>query len=158
MIAKTTQSEQVWQAPDGKKTIWKVTLEADGKQYPVQTFSEKIAQVGFNGDVESYKSARGDTFVKQVAKQQGGGYGGGKPAQPRADAAIKAQFAIKAAIQYAATQGMGTSTEDVEGYAREFFLMVERVKATATDSPVQAQQKQMGTYAQDTINPNNIPF
>jgi hypothetical protein len=123
MKARTIASTQAWQSPDGQKTIWDVTLESDGKQYPLKTFSPKIAEVGFEGEVESYSNQRGDRFVKQPQKQ--GGYGGG---QTKDGAAIKAQFAIKAAIQYAGLQGSMPAMEDIEGYAGMFFGMIDRIK------------------------------
>lgn len=47
--------------------------------------------------------------------------------QPRDDAAIRAQFAIKAAIEYCKTNDPN-SLNDVEEYARRFYAMVDSVK------------------------------
>jgi len=66
MQAKTLASEQVWQSPDGEKTIWNVTLEIDGEQRKLKTFSGKVATQGFEGKVETYINKRGDQFIKQV--------------------------------------------------------------------------------------------
>jgi hypothetical protein len=136
MLAKTIESEQVWQAPDKAKTIWNVTLESGGKQYPLKTYSEKIAQVGFEGDVESYVNQRGDRFVKQIAKQQGGFKG-----QPRDDAAIKAQWAIGQAIALAsATMDKSTITMKViENYAKQLYATVSRVKGESYTPDMERQ-------------------
>jgi hypothetical protein len=125
MRAKTISSEQVWQSPDGQKTIWNVVLEADGKQYPLKTFSSRIAEVGFEGEVESYANQRGDRFVKQVPKAPAvaGGYN-------RDDAAIKAQWAIGQAIALtsATMDKKSINMQIIEDYAKQLFATVSRVK------------------------------
>lgn len=102
MKVKTLHSEQKWQSPDGQKTIWAVTLDADGTKYQLQTFSEKIAAIGFEGDVESYTNARGDRFVKQPQIQGGYARGGNGADRAKADAAkqaeIRAEWSIGKAI------------------------------------------------------------
>jgi hypothetical protein len=126
MNVKTISSEQVWQSPDGQKTIWNVALEADGKEYPLKTYSSKIAEVGFEGEVESYLNNRGDRFVKQVRTMNApaGGYAG------RDDAAIKAQWAIGQAINLAsATVDKKAITMPlIERYAKQLFATVSKVK------------------------------
>jgi hypothetical protein len=128
MRAKTLQSEQVWQSPDGQKTIWNVVIEADGKQYPLKTFSGKVAEVGFEGEVESYTNQRGDRFVKQLPKPAtheaaGKGYS-------RDDAAIKAQWAIGQAIAYltAVMDKKAVNMQLIEDYAKQLYATVSRVK------------------------------
>lgn len=103
MKAKTLSAQQEWQSPDGQKTIWAVMLESEGKQYALKTFSEKIAVVGFEGDVESYQNQRGERFVKQVIAAGGGyGRGGNNADRAKADAAkqaeIRAEWSIGKAI------------------------------------------------------------
>lgn len=80
----TKSAEQVWTSPDGKMTIFKVSLEMDGKTFGAKTYSKAIATEGWSGTVESYeKQGRNgaETFVKQPQKEGGwsGGRGGGKP-------------------------------------------------------------------------------
>lgn len=91
MKAKTLSSKEIWKSSDGQRTIWEVTLKADdGKSYGLKTYSSEIAQVGFEGDVETYINPKGDRFVKQP-KPEGGFKGGNKPNnQP----VIQAQWAI----------------------------------------------------------------
>jgi hypothetical protein len=124
---KTLDSKQIWQSPDAQKTIWEVTLEADGKQYPLKTFSPKIAEVGYQGEVESYTNQRGDRFVKQVQKPGGFSRGGG---YERDDATIRAQWAIGQAIALtSATMDKKTITMQViEDYAKQLYATVSRVK------------------------------
>jgi hypothetical protein len=95
--SETKSVTEVWKAPDGNRVLYEVVLEVNGKLVKVKTWSEKVATVGFKGDLESYqKEGRDgtDTFVKQKPKE--GGFGGQR--QPKDEAAIKAMFAIKAAI------------------------------------------------------------
>jgi hypothetical protein len=132
MRARTIASQQEWQSPDGQKTIWAVTLEADGKTFMLKTYSPKIAQVGWEGQVESYENNRGQKFVKQP--QQQGGWGGGRGAgQPKDEAAIKAMWAIGQAVQSATLRPDDTGYEsEVEDLARIYYSMVDRVKGGET--------------------------
>ena len=57
-IVKTLSSEQVWQSDDGKITKYDVVVESEGRSFKTQTFSEKIATAGFEGEVESYPDKR----------------------------------------------------------------------------------------------------
>lgn len=94
MKAQTLTSKEEWKSPDGQRTIWEVAIKADdGKDYKLKTFSEKIAQVGFEGEVESYLNSRGDRFIKQVAQE--GGYKGGRGgSKGNNQPVIQAQWAI----------------------------------------------------------------
>lgn len=123
MKAKTTKSEQVWQSPDGQKTIWQIVLEADGKEYPLKTFSAKVAEVGFEGEVESYSNQRGDRFVKQIPSSKPHTYS-------RDDAAIRAQWAIGQAIALtsATMEKKAINMQIIEDYAKQLFATVSRVK------------------------------
>jgi hypothetical protein len=143
MRAKTVSSEQVWQSPDGEKTIWNVVLEADGKQYPLKTFSSKIAEVGYEGEVESYVNQRGDRFVKQAPKAPATtGYN-------RDDAAIKAQWAIGQAIALtsATMDKKSINMQIIEDYAKQLFATVSRVKG-------ETFTQQMGREAERYIRGN----
>lgn len=131
MFVKTVDSKQVWQSPDGQKTIWDVLLEADGKQYPLKTYSSTIAAKGFEGDVESYLNQRGDRFVRQLVKNQ--------PIDSR-EGSIRAQWAIGQAIALAsATMDKKSITMPViEKYAKELFATVSRVKGEEFTSDMMA--------------------
>lgn len=130
MKAKTVSSKETWKAPDGQRTIWDVVLEADGKDYRLKTYSAKIAEVGFEGEVESYTNDRGDKFVKQVPKEQPAHYGGSY--QPRDDAAIRAQWALGQAMQLELASFQGESKtfswEQLERSAKQLYALVDRVK------------------------------
>ena len=150
MRAKTISSEQVWQSPDGQKTIWNVTLEAEGKHYPLKTFSSKIAEVGFEGDVESYANQRGDRFVKQLPKPVAAGETGSRGnhgGYSRDDAAIKAQWAIGQAIALlsATMDKKAITMQVIEDYAKQLYATVSRVKGE-TFTP------EMGKDAEDYIH------
>lgn len=151
MRAKTKSSEQAWKSPDGSRIIWNVVLEADGKEYPLKTFSEKISQVGFEGDIESYTTQRGEQFVKQVPKPQGG-YGGGKGGnnyQPRDDAAIRAQWAIgqSIALLSATMDKKAITLAVIVDYAKQLFDAVATVKG----QPDSAAVRQAGSQHIDRM-------
>lgn len=133
MKAKTINSQRVWQSPDGVKTIWEISLEADNQTYQLKTYSEKIASVGFEGDVETYVNNRGDRFVRQIAQKQ--------TANQRDDYAIRAQWAIGQAIALAsATMDKKAITLPViEAYAKDLFATVSRVKGEALTPQMREQ-------------------
>lgn len=123
MNIKTINSEQVWQSSDGQRTIWEVTLKADdGKEYRLKTYSNKIAQMGFEGEVRSYVNPRGERFVRQVPSM--------KPSFQRDDGAIRAQWAIGQAINLASVKmdKEAITLPVIEKYAKELFATVSRVK------------------------------
>ncbi|HSX31732.1 MAG TPA: hypothetical protein VLF43_00585 [Candidatus Saccharimonadales bacterium] len=125
MQVKTTDTKQVWQSPDGEKTIWEVTLRGeDNKEYGLKTFSPTVATLGFNGNVETYVNQRGDRFVRQIVKQQPVVAGDSR------DMSIRAQWAIGQAIALAsATMDKRSITMNViEEYAKDLFSSVSRVK------------------------------
>jgi hypothetical protein len=124
MNAKTIHSEQVWQSSDGQRTIWEVTLKADdGKEYRLKTYSAKIAQMGYEGEVRSYVNPRGERFVRQVPTNT-------KPSFSRDDSAIRAQWAIGQAINLASVkmEKEAITLPVIEKYAKELFATVSRVK------------------------------
>lgn len=133
--ATTKKAQEVWRSPDGDRIIWSVTMEIQGENRPViaKTYSKAIAAEGWSGEVESYQKQGRDgmeSFVKQPPKE--GGFGGAR--QPRDDASIKAQFAIKAAIAWVSSRE-GSGFDDIEGCAVEFYKMIERVKSGQTTAP-----------------------
>ena len=124
MLVKTINTERVWQSPDGKKTIWQVILEANNRTaYSLKTFSPKIAQLGYEGEVESYVNKRGDRFVRQTIKNK-------QSSDTSRDNSIRAQWAIGQAIALAsATMDKQKITMPViERYAKDLFATVSRVK------------------------------
>jgi len=125
MQVTTTDTKQVWQSPDGEKTIWEVTLRGeDDKEYGLKTFSSAVGTLGFTGDVETYVNQRGDRFVRQVVKKQP------VMAGDQRDLSIRAQWAIGQAIALAsATMDKKSITMGViEKYAKDLFASVSRVK------------------------------
>lgn len=129
----TRRAEQIWQSPDGQRTIYAVEMDSNGQTARAKTYSKAIATEGFSGEVETYEKAGRDgseTFVKQAQKE--GGYGGGR--QPKDNSEIKAQMAIKAAVQIGGTfditnqAAMAKYLVGIENAAKEIFAMVDRVK------------------------------
>lgn len=160
MQIKTTHSQQIWQSPDGKRTIWEVTLRTDdGSDYKLKTYSAVVARLGYSGEVRSYLNPRGDRFVRQVPQAAPAGAGTGASGsassdatgaaagsarstgsswQPRDDNAIKAQWAIGQAINLASVKmdKEAITLPVIEQYARELYATVSRVKGdkvTAAD-------------------------
>lgn len=125
MQVKTINSEQVWQSSDGQRTIWEVTLKGDdGREYRLKTYSNKIAQLGFDGEVRSYVNPRGERFVRQVPSAKPSFNSG------RDDSAIRAQWAIGQAINLASVKmdKEAITLPVIEKYAKELFATVSRVK------------------------------
>lgn len=150
------QTPREWDNPKGGRIYYiKVMLEGHDKPVAVGKRKPDALSVGqvIHGTIQPKPDFPEDGFKPDAMDQphSASNY------TPRDDAAIKAQFAIKAAIQYSATQNGIPAMDDIEGYAQMFFGMVERVKQGSV-SPVQAQQKAMGTYDQDTIAESSIPF
>jgi len=141
----TTKSvKQVWQSPDGQRSINEVLMDCQGKLFKANTFSNDIATVGWSGDVESYeKDGRNgsQTFVKQAPKE--GGWSGGQASMagqtsgsrssyvPKDEAAIKAMWAIGQSVNALSDK---SDLQLIEDYAKELFAMVDRVK-TGEDTP-----------------------
>lgn len=137
---ETKSAEKVWSSPDGQRTIYKLTLDYEGKPVGAKTYSQTIATVGWSGEAEIYeKEGRNGTeaFVRQLPKE--GGYSSGSQAasrggyQPKDDKAIKAMFAIKAAVELHKGKPK-TTISDIEADAQELYAMVDRVKASE-DAP-----------------------
>ena len=119
MQVKTTNSEQIWQSPDGARSIWEVTLKADdGHEYRLKTYSPKVSQLGFAGEVESYQNPRGDRFVRQKPQAKVTSSAG---SYQRDDNAIKAQWAIGQAINLASVKmdKKDITMPVIENYAKE---------------------------------------
>lgn len=144
--ATTIKAEEVWKSPDGQRVLYNVYMEdEEGNPVKFKTYSNTIAVVGWEGEVitEERAGKRGpETFVKQPQKE--GGYAGGsKPSyQPRDDSHIKAQWAIGQAVGVfpKIVADAPDSQADrvayisaVENLAKEFFAMVDRVKAGPVD-------------------------
>ncbi|HEX8183061.1 MAG TPA: hypothetical protein VF575_05685 [Candidatus Saccharimonadales bacterium] len=137
MHVKTTNSQQIWQSPDGKRTIWEVTLRAaDGSDYKLKTYSRDVAKLGFGGEVRSYLNPRGDRFVRQVADVSKA-----KPSYQRDDNAIRAQWAIGQAINLASVKmdREAITLPVIEQYARELYETVSRVKGEPISSADKAE-------------------
>jgi hypothetical protein len=153
----TGQNQPVWQSPDGQRKIWKVQIQVNGKTGTVSTYSQQLANVGVESEVETYERASRnggvDTFIK---KPQAEGYGnapsasaglGGQafttPANaplstpnvssgytPKDEAAIKAMWSLGQAVSLFSTYGTTADLAEVERIGTELFHMVDRVKVS----------------------------
>lgn len=138
MQVKTTNVEQIWQASDGSRTIWEVTLKDDGgNEYRLKSYSPQISRLGFHGEVESYLAKSGDRFVRQkktAATAKAAGY-------QRDDNAIRAQWAIGQAINLAVVKmdKEQITLPVIEEYAKELFATVSRVKGEKVTPQLQAE-------------------
>jgi hypothetical protein len=146
MHAKTTNSQQIWQSPDGKRTIWEVSLRGgDDHEYKLKTYSPEIARMGWSGEVRSYLNPRGDRFVRQVSHNNGAGASSGsRSGWQRDDAAIRAQWAIGQAINLASVKmdKEAITLPVIEKYARELFATVSRVKGDDVSPEQEAEAEQ----------------
>lgn len=145
MQVKTTHTEQIWQSPDGKRKIWEVTLSDEkGSNYRLKTYSPKIGQMGFVGEVKSYLNRFGERFVRQVLPAKAKTTAG----YQRDDNAIRAQWAIGQAINLAAVKmdKDAITLPVIENYAKELFATVSRVKGETLTAEQQAEAE---TYIQN---------
>lgn len=76
---KVTGAEQVWASPDGQRKLYKLEANYDGKPIDnVKTYSEVIATVGWEGEVETRQGkGEGEVLVRQHKEEQPGGYRSG---------------------------------------------------------------------------------
>jgi hypothetical protein len=132
MKAKTILSEQIWQSSDGQRTMWEVTLKGDdGKDYRLKTYSKKIAEVGFEGEIRSYVNPRGERMVRQVP--EAGGYQGGGGGKQNNQPIIQTQWALGQARQFVNARGGGVIQDDdayikeIEDWAFRLIISVEKV-------------------------------
>jgi hypothetical protein len=141
--------QPIWQ--QGDRTIWEVVVDAGGHQASVKTYSQAIAQVGFQGEMETYeKPGRNgsETFVRQAPKEDGypPRVGGTTSARsnytPRDDAAIKAMWAVGQAVTLVTSDDIplvGDGLQEIEDYATRLFHMVDRVK-TSSDPAITPEE------------------
>lgn len=127
-----------WKNDYGTMITYVVMLE--GHQNPVQINKKEASNAPIAGDtiyghIES--TDFGDKFKSDLRPSGSGGNktsGQSSSYTPRDDASIKAQFAIKAAIQYVIGTGGDKDISEVYTIAKEFYAMVDRVKdSCATD-------------------------
>lgn len=138
MQVKTTDSEQIWQSPDGEKKIWSVQLQTpEGNDYRLKTYSQAIASPNFTGEVYSYLDKRGERFVRQAAKEKATAE---RPSYGRDDNAIRAQWAIGQAINLASVKmdKDAITLPVIEKYAKELFATVSRVKGEPVTPELEA--------------------
>jgi hypothetical protein len=137
MIGKTINSQQVWQSPDASKKIWEVTLRAEnGENYKLKTYSRKISELGFTGELQSYTNRLGDRFVRQKKQPQAT-----RTFNQRDDNAIRAQWAIGQAIALASVtmDKQAITMPLIERYAKQLFATVTRVKGDKLTPEMEAQ-------------------
>lgn len=129
-----------WKNDYGTMITYLVMLE--GRDNPVQLNKKESSDAPVTGDTiygHIEETSFGDKFKSDLRPSgPGGNKAGGQSTSytPRDDASIKAQFSIKAAIQY--VTGVGTtpkSLDEVEKIAKQLYVMVERVKGTTVQEP-----------------------
>jgi hypothetical protein len=125
VLIKTDRSVKEWQSPDGQRVIWKIRLiDKNGKKYVLRTYSPDIAEPRFEGEVETYLDDKQRRFVRlrDPKPQQ----------QPTLDrnAEIRAQFAIKTAVQMLAAPSnpdVEVPADLIEYWAGVFYDMVPKI-------------------------------
>jgi len=124
------QPPREWANPQGG-TVYYIKVMLEGHDRPVEIGKKKpdalsAGQV-VSGNILSKPEFEADGFKADPMPSSHSGGGGGGSHQ-RDDNAIKAQFAIKAGIAFAAASGKTPTIKDVQTYAIEFYSMVEEVK------------------------------
>lgn len=155
MKVKTTNTQQIWQSPDKTRTIWEVTLKDEqGSEYRLKTYSPKIGQMGFEGDVKSYLNRYGERFVRQETPEKAtpaSGGTGNRGGYQRDDDAIRAQWAIGQAINLASVKmdKDAITMPVIEKYAKELFVTVSRVKGESLTAEQEAEaDKYIASFTQ----------
>lgn len=64
-----------WKSDDGKVTIWTISNGETEKK----TMSAVISKMGWSGEIEEYQNAKGNSYIRQPAKE---GWGNTEVAQP----------------------------------------------------------------------------
>lgn len=161
-VAKTLSSEQVWQSDDGQITKYDVVMESEGRSFKSQTFSKKIAQVGFEGEVESYpdKKYPEKKLVRQPKRDFGGGYrSGGKSNN---DEAMYRTSALKNAVEMLSPKGAPAGT--VIEVADHFYNWLKNPTGEATTAgtvehaSAPSDEVVPEEIEDDPIDLSNIPF
>lgn len=150
-----------WKNDYGTMVTYVVMLE--GHQNPVQINKKEASNAPIVGDTiygHIEPTDFGDKFKSDLRTSgSGGNKTSGQSASytPRDDASIKAQFAIKAAIQYVIGDNTTPmTTQDVETYAKIFYAMVERVKDSVP--PTLKASTDINDSEDEKINLDDIPF
>ena len=126
----TTQNvEETAFDPDKYDNRWySVKFEGDAATVLWLAKEEPEEHRKYYGHFEKTKSGKALRFKRDKEPEEPGQSERPKAQwQPRDDDSIKAQFAIKAAIQFLNGQ-KDAGVEDIEPLARDLFVMVERVK------------------------------
>lgn len=152
LTIQTKQAKQVWQSPDGQRTIFELLMESDGKEFKAKTYSREIATENWSGTVETYeKPGRNgsETFVKQPPKEDfqrpssgsQGGYKGGS-SKPMPDPFTMYLSYAKDLVVAQLAQGnkleMDACVQLVLGSAYELYE--NRPEARASASPTATQE------------------
>ena len=145
---KTTSVEgEPWSPPDGDVKIWKVKIETpDGNRDLYSTMSQKIATVGWSGDLELYTNAKGREYIRQAPKEEvqanGSTYTGEGMAWGNA---------LNNAVQLV-SQSSKTG-DDAYSLARESIEIAKILFAAKPGTAVEAETKQNieNTFGKDTV-------
>ena len=164
---KTQSAESVWKSPDGKIEMFDISLETNGKNATAKTYSKKVATVGFEGEVETYKKpdrhGAQQTFLKLPVNENyqsnNRGYGKKPSYQPKDEKAIKAMWAIGQAVAIATAKNNAQAYDTIEEQAKDLFLMVDRVKGEEEHQESKPQEEETVLEdIDDKTDISEIPF
>jgi hypothetical protein len=164
--------EQIWQSPDKKRTLWLVTYtDGEGRREEARTYSGNIAgaQLGSTIDVfwemrpKKNKPDESEPYIKLPPKDDHGGgssRGDSGASQDAKDQSIRAQVALKAAVQLAINERIETTS--ITTAADKYFAWLEmrshgKVESKPAPEP-QVQPYQPETMAAKPPEEDSLPF
>jgi hypothetical protein len=153
ITAVSKRPPKTWTSKYGPMETYLVRLDGNDEAIEINRKPGNVPQEGeeLYGTIEETDFGKRFKPAKKPFNQD---YKG----QVRDDATVKAQFAIKAAINYLPAQAPMT---DVEATARTFFDMVDRIKSPKADGDKGNTEKKVDEVydvTDEPINLNDIPF
>ncbi|HJQ07958.1 MAG TPA: hypothetical protein VJ836_00590 [Candidatus Saccharimonadales bacterium] len=159
-VIKSVKKGREWGNDFGKFQSYALALDGVGE--PVQLNKKvPVKNEPKEGDtlygILEEKIHEGRIYYKfKVEKKPDSGYSGKGSYQPRDDEAIRAQFALKLAVQaYGPNQSDDQDIyfADIETYAKHFYAMVDRVKGS--DKTIDEIK---GAFGEGITDLNNVPY
>ena len=131
----TWVGDDPFKIPGSNLTINAIRLEHDNESEVYKTMSDKLAVVGWSGDVEVYTNDKGKTYVRQAPKENDF-VAKGKSFQPKDEKSITLGLVFKT---FASTENMLPSKPEHWNYIEKATVKLLEIgqKLNATAEPVE---------------------
>lgn len=162
---KTVDSKQGWVNPNNPEMVsYDVTIDVDGRKAEARTYSSPIAQVGFEGEVETYEK-NDHTYLRQVKKEPWVKSGfqrktyGGSPSKDNSDGQRQG-MCINNASNYVNSQSKDYTpvqwAERVWRYANALYSLGDLHKPSPSEGLIKATQPEDTTPDEDQLDLSEI--